>query len=28
LKFGDWNWTLKSLIGQIMSLIVKNIKVW
>jgi hypothetical protein len=26
LKFRDWNWTLKSLIGQIMGLIVKNLK--
>jgi hypothetical protein len=24
LKFGDWNWTLKSLIGQIKGLIVKK----
>jgi hypothetical protein len=26
LKFGDWNWTLKSLIGQIRVLIVKKLK--
>jgi hypothetical protein len=26
LKFGDWNWTLKSLIGQILGLIMKKIK--